>query len=97
MTAKHTSRLTLDMPSEDHSFLKMACAKLGIPMRLFILVATFEKMEALEDKLLAEKAKDVLEQIEKGESKTIPWDEAKKQLKKNAVSHRNRRKSTQKA
>ena len=38
MTNSHKARLTLDMDSEEHAYLKMACAKLGVSMRQFILL-----------------------------------------------------------
>ena len=41
------ARLTLDMDSDEHAYLKMACAKLGVTMRQFMLLTTFEKMEKL--------------------------------------------------
>ena len=69
----HRSRLTVDMDSNEHAYLKMACAKLGVSMREFILIATFEKMEKAEDKWLAEQAHLVLERIETGLEKTTPW------------------------
>lgn len=71
------ARLTLDMDSEEHAYLKMACAKLGVTMRKFILLATFEKMEKLEDNWLAEKAHLSLKRIESGEEKTSSWKKAK--------------------
>ena len=52
------SRLTLDMSSDEHMYLKMACAKLGVSMREFLLYSAFEKMEEIEDEWLAEKASD---------------------------------------
>ena len=63
------------MPSKEYSYLKMACAKLGISEEEFILVAIYEKLDALEDEWLAAKAKKILEG---GENNTIPWTEAKK-------------------
>ena len=57
------ARLTLDMNFDEHSYLKMACAKLGVTMRKFMLLATFEKMEKIEDDYLAEKAHQTLMRI----------------------------------
>jgi predicted DNA-binding protein len=74
------ARLTVDMSSEEHMYLKMTCAKLGVTMKQFLMKAAFEKMTDLEDEWLAEKADEVLDKLKKGESKTIPWDEAKKNL-----------------
>jgi len=80
MTTKHYSRLTVDMPTEEHHYLKMGCAKLGTSMRDFVIKATFEKMEAMEDEWLAERAHKTLEQIEKNEERIISWKKAKQQL-----------------
>lgn len=74
------SRLTLDMDSDEHSYLKIACAKLGITMRKFLIIAAFEKMEKIEDDWLAEKAYQTLKSIESGEEKTSSWKKAKERL-----------------
>jgi uncharacterized protein (DUF1778 family) len=80
MTNPHKSRLTLDMDSDEHAYLKMACAKLGVSMRQFMLLATFEKMEQIEDDWLAEKAHETLKRIESGEEKTSSWKKARERL-----------------
>ena len=67
------TRLTLDMDSDEHAYLKMACAKLGVTMRQFMLLATFEKMEKIEVDWLAEKAHQTLKRIESGEEKISSW------------------------
>lgn len=77
---KDKSRLTLDMTPEEHMYLKMACAKLGITMREFLLIAAFERMEQIEDEWLADRAREVLENIESGKEKTIPWSEMKRRI-----------------
>lgn len=74
------ARLTLDMDSSEHAYLKMACAKLGVSMRKFMLIATFEKMEKIEDDWLAEKAHETLQRIAAGEEKTSSWKKAKERL-----------------
>lgn len=74
------SRLTLDMTTEEHMYLKMASAKLGISMREFLLLAAFARMEELEDEWLAERARETLENIQAGKEKTISWDEMKKRI-----------------
>lgn len=74
------ARLTVDMDSDEHSYLKMACAKLGITMREFMILATFEKMEKIEDDWLANKAHQTLKRIESGEEKTSTWKKAKGRL-----------------
>lgn len=52
---KDKSRLTVDMTPEEHMYLKMASAKLGISMREFLLLAAFERMEEIEDEWLAQR------------------------------------------
>jgi len=72
------ARLTIDMTQQDHGCLKMACAKLGVSMREFVLQSAFEKIEELEDEKLAERAHKVLKEIKAGKRKTISLDEMKK-------------------
>lgn len=45
-------RLSFDMSVEDHKYLKVCCAKLGISIKEFIIKATNEKVEAYEDEWL---------------------------------------------
>jgi uncharacterized protein (DUF1778 family) len=80
MTHAHKARLTLDMDFEEHAHLKMACAMLGVTMRQFMLRATFEKMEKLDDEWLAKKAHETLKRIEAGDEKTSAWKKAKNRL-----------------
>ncbi len=47
-------RLSFDMSVEDHKYLKMCCAKLGISIKEFIIRATNEKVESYEDEWLFE-------------------------------------------
>ena len=68
---KDKARLTLDMAPEEHMYLKMACAKIGVTMREFLLLAAFERMEEMEDEWLAERARETLENIQTGKEKTI--------------------------
>ncbi len=80
MTNPHKARLTVDMNSEEHAYLKMACAKLGVTMRQFMLLATFEKIEKIEDNWLAEKAHATLLRIAVEEEKTSSWKKARERL-----------------
>lgn len=80
MTNPRKARLTVDMNFEEHAYLKMACAKLGVAMRQFMLLATFQKMETLEDEWLAEKAHETLKRLESGEEKTSSWKKVRKRL-----------------
>jgi len=74
------SRLTIDMPTEDHTYLKMASAKLGMSMREFVLEATQKRIEELEDKWLLEKAEETLKRVDSGEEEVVPWNKAKREL-----------------
>lgn len=49
-------------------------------MRQFMLLATFEKMEKIEDDWLAEKAHETLRRIAAGEEKTSSWKKARERL-----------------
>lgn len=80
MSNSQKSRLTLDMDSNEHAYLKMACARLGVSMREFMLLATFEKMEKIEDDWLTEKAHETLRRIRDKKEKTSTWKKAKERL-----------------
>ncbi|MBS0621395.1 MAG: hypothetical protein JSR80_00330 [Verrucomicrobia bacterium] len=90
---KEKARLTLDMSIEEHMYLKMACAKLGITMRDFLLSAAFERMEELEDEWLAARARETLDDIQAGKEKVISLDELKKRIADHDVHSQRRRKS----
>ena len=77
---REKSRLTVDMSPDEHMYLKMACAKLGVSMREFILHSAFEKIEEIEDEWLADMARKTLNNIHSGKEKTISWDEMKKRI-----------------
>lgn len=77
---REKSRLTVDMSPDEHMYLKMACAKMGVTMKEFLLRSAFEKMEDIEDEWLAEKARETLDNINSGKEKTVSWDEAKKRI-----------------
>jgi predicted DNA-binding protein len=77
---KEKSRLTVDMSTDQHMHLKMACANLGVSMKDFLIVSAFEKMEEIEDEWLAKKATETLEKIKQGKEKLISWKEMKKRI-----------------
>lgn len=62
---KQYARLTVDMSADEHTHVKMASALLGISMREFILLATFEKMRLIDDPWLVEKAEEKLIELQK--------------------------------
>lgn len=78
MTEK--SRITVDVSRDERMYLKMACAKIGVSMKDFLLQLAFEKIEDMEDEWLANKATETLENIKSGKEKLIYWEEAKKRL-----------------
>jgi hypothetical protein len=61
---KSYARLTVDMNPEEHTYLKMASAQLGITMREFVLWAAFHKMQEIDDQWLSEKAGETLKRFE---------------------------------
>ena len=77
---REKSRLTVDMTPDEHMYLKMACAKIGVSMKDFLLQLAFEKIEDMEDDWLADKETETLENIKSGKEKLISWEEAKKRL-----------------
>lgn len=74
---KFYARLTVDMDPDEHTYLKMASAQLGVSMREFILWATFEKIETLEDQWLSDKACETLKRLEA--KKPADWKNKKKE------------------
>lgn len=74
------SRLTIDMESGEKNRLKAFCATQNISMKEFMLRSTQEKVEEIEDQLLTNEAREVLENIKSGKEKTISWDEMKKRI-----------------
>ena len=43
------ARLLAEVPNEEHKYLKMCCAQLGMTMKSFITAAIIEKVERQED------------------------------------------------
>jgi uncharacterized protein (DUF1778 family) len=74
---KSYARLTIDMNPEEHAFLKMASAQLGVTMREFVLWAAFKKMAAIDDQWLSEKAGETLKRFES--LKASPHQKRKKE------------------
>ena len=77
---REKTRLTVDMTPDEHMYLKMACVKIGVSMKDFLLQLAFEKIEDMEDEWLANKATETLKNIKSGKEKLISWEEAKKRL-----------------
>jgi predicted DNA-binding protein len=58
------ARLTVDMTTDEHKYLKMMSNLLGISMRESVLEAISKRIEELEDEKLAEKAYATLKRIQ---------------------------------
>lgn len=60
-------RISFDMDSEEHKYLKMCCAKLGVSLKQFITEATIKQVDLWEDKWMLEQweADGTLEEIER--------------------------------
>ena len=65
MKQKQYARLTVDMSVDEHTHVKMASTQLGMTMREFILLATFEKMMTIDDPWLVERAAEKLGKLQK--------------------------------
>jgi len=72
---KSYARLTVDMNPEEHTYLKMASAQLGVTMREFVLWAAFKKMAEIDDQWLSDKAGETLRRFEA--QKISPQDRKK--------------------
>lgn len=60
---KKYARLTIDMSPEEHTYLKMASAQLGVSMRKFMLLASFQMMKELDDNWLKERADETIRSL----------------------------------
>lgn len=63
-------KVTFFFPKEEHHYMKLLCAKLGITMKSFIATTLMEKIEEMEDQFLGEAAMETLRRIESGEEET---------------------------
>lgn len=68
-------RLTLDMKAQDHMYLKMMSAKLGVSMKDFAVNAINKQIEDLEDEYWNERADKILKEIEEGKTEFIPLED----------------------
>lgn len=57
------SRLNIDLPSEDYSYLKLICAGKGVSVKDFVVPLILKAIEDEEDTLLARKAKRRLKNL----------------------------------
>ena len=71
---KQTVRLNFEFPREEYPYLKMICAQKGISLREFATEMLIKAIEEYEDEMLAKKANERLESLER--SDLIDWEEA---------------------
>lgn len=50
-----THRISIDIDEDEHKYLKMCCAKLGMTIKEFVVSATIDKVDAYEDKWMLER------------------------------------------
>ena len=75
---KERSRFTVDMSSDEYMYLKMICEKLAVDVNEFVLNCVSEKIEEIEDEWLAEKASEILKDVESGKEEVVSWEKMKK-------------------
>lgn len=50
-----THRISVDIDEDEHKYLKMCCAKLGMTIKEFVIKSTIESVDAWEDKWMLER------------------------------------------
>lgn len=50
-----THRISIDIDEQEHKYLKMCCAKLGMTIKEFVIGATIDRVDAWEDKWMLER------------------------------------------
>lgn len=50
-----THRISIDIDEDEHKYLKMCCAKLGMTIKEFVIGATIDRVDAYEDKWMLER------------------------------------------
>lgn len=48
-------RISIDIEEDEHKYLKMCCAKLGMTIKEFVIGATIDKVDDYEDKWMLER------------------------------------------
>jgi len=77
-----STRLNVDFPSDDYTYLKMLCAEKGVSMKDFVVPLVLRAMEDEEDALLIKKAQNRLRNID--QKNLIPIEDAFKEAGWNA-------------
>ena len=75
-----TSRLTIDIPKEDHKNLKAACARMGKSIKDFAIENIHKGLEEYENHLLAKECEESYGAYKRGEEEVIGLEELKKEL-----------------
>lgn len=75
-----TCKITIEIPKEEHKYLKMLCAKLDTNIKDFVAKTILKEMEEIEDQWLSEKAEKIMEDIKSGKVKTIPLEEMQERI-----------------
>ena len=71
---KNTVRLNFEFPREHYPYLKMVCAQKGVSLKDFASELLIREIEEYEDRLLAKKAQERLDEMD--ESENIDFDDA---------------------
>lgn len=50
-----THRISIDIEDDEHKYLKMCCAKLGMTIKEFVIGATIDRVDSYEDKWMLER------------------------------------------
>jgi len=74
---KQTVKLSFDFPKEEHRYLKMTCAKIGMSIKDFIEKATKSMILEYEDDFLAEKTS---KELNENDNDFISTEQLKKEL-----------------
>lgn len=72
----NTQRLSFDFPTDEHKYLKMCCAKLGVSIKEFVTKAIIEKVDSHEDEWMLQQVemKELLNKSQAGTLETIPFE-----------------------
>ncbi len=77
MTKQEYKKVTFDFPADEYVYLKMACAKQGVSMKLFLTKAIIKTIEEYENELDLKALKQITEDDRKIAQ---PWEDVKKEL-----------------
>jgi hypothetical protein len=79
MIKERYKKITFEFPFEEYTYLKVICAKQGMLMREFLTRSVLKSIAEYEEELDLKAIRKAREENDAA----IPWDEAKKQLKRN--------------